>query len=227
MWRLRTADGPGRQSGKGGVARTQPYSVCGDNNISDADAAPRSWRSRYGANIPFIAGTFSPSLPLGQPYSYSFQDFMRFNFDPSGVPGTTYGTPGGPPRCTGTSGSPTPCYDQLNSPALMVTLSTPLTNLGLADSYYVTAPGSAPALSVAPHDGWYASTAGGASYVAGAPVCANASLPNGMLFVGAGAAPAGWHQSCNNYAHFSVYGLQLMGQRYYNAWAAIVGNATT
>ena len=55
-------------------------------------AAAQAWRDRYGADVPFIAGTFSPAFgdgTLSASYVNQYQDFLRFNFGRG-----RYGTPG-------------------------------------------------------------------------------------------------------------------------------------
>ena len=55
-------------------------------------SAANAWRARYGANVPFIAGTFSPAFgdgTLSASYVNHYQDFLRFNFGRG-----RYGTPG-------------------------------------------------------------------------------------------------------------------------------------
>ena len=55
-------------------------------------AAANAWRARYGSDVPFIAGTFSPAFGDGAlfaSYVDQYQDFLRFNFGRG-----RYGTPG-------------------------------------------------------------------------------------------------------------------------------------
>lgn len=158
----------------------------------------------------------------------SYEAYLRYNYDPTGIAGTTYGQPGGPPRCADATGRPASCYHQLDSPGSMVPLSEPLARLGLADSWYRVEPPPAgaaarPVLDLVPYDPWYASDAKSEHAVFGAPACANATV-GGRLFVGAGPVwPQVGNGDCANYGHFSVRGLQLMGQRYWDAYARIVG----
>lgn len=85
-------------------------------------------RARYGQNIPFIAGTFSPSpgvYNITAPHAVILADALRYNFDPRG-PGHRYGAPCKTNVCS-------PYYFTLLNSTMPV-FQAPY--LGLADSIY-------------------------------------------------------------------------------------------
>lgn len=98
------------------------------------------WRGRYGADVPFIAGTFTFTQ---QDYlAYSYLDFLRFTFG--------RGLYGSPPHSSAASGAFSGYYEVLTN-ATMPVLALP--RVGLADSYYFVDPYSgALEYSIAPYD---------------------------------------------------------------------------
>lgn len=100
------------------------WSTCLDSIIT-------SWRQRYGADIPFLAGTFSFAQQGW--WADAYEDFLRFNFG-RGVYGNL------------SSGY----YKTITDSALMPVLG--LDNLGLADSEYVVSSAGALTPAVVPYD---------------------------------------------------------------------------
>lgn len=100
------------------------YSTCLSTLISN-------WRQRYGANVPFIAGTFSFSQQGW--WADWYEDFLRLNFGRG-----AYG-----PLSSG--------YYSITDASLIPVLG--LSNLGLADAEYVVSPATrALTPSVVPYD---------------------------------------------------------------------------
>lgn len=95
--------------------------------------AVTGWRTRYGANIPFLAGTFSYAQQR-YPASFFF-DFLRFTFG-----GGRYGA----------LGPSNPYYDVITTSSAMPAFNLP--NLGLADAFYSAPSGGGLVPSVAPFD---------------------------------------------------------------------------